>query len=93
MLQAAPLADPKDVAWFLASYAREAKARLDRSDLPTLEGVRTSLEEALGIHFQAAQGEAFFRSTLIQTLFYGIFSAWVLWHKTAHNYLDMSHKC
>lgn len=83
MLQGAPLADPKDVAWFLASYAREAKARLGRSDLPTLEGVRTSLEEALGIHFQAAQGEAFFRSTLIQTLFYGIFSAWVLWHKTA----------
>jgi hypothetical protein len=83
MLQAAPLSDPKDVAWFLASYAREAKARLNRSDLPTLEGVRTSLEEALGVHFQAVQGEIFFRSTLIQTLFYGIFSAWVLWHKTA----------
>ena len=83
MLQGAPLSDPKDVAWFLASYAREARVRLDRSDLPTLEGVRTALEEALGIHFQAAQGEAFFRSTLIQTLFYGIFSAWVLWHKTA----------
>lgn len=83
MLQGAPLNDPKDVAWFLASYAREAKARLARSDLPTLEGVRTALEEALGIHFQEAQGEAFFRSTLIQTLFYGIFSAWVLWHKTA----------
>ncbi len=83
MLQGAPLNDPKDVAWFLASYAREARVRLDRSDLPTLEGVRTALEEALGIHFQEAQGEAFFRSTLIQTLFYGIFSAWVLWHKTA----------
>ena len=26
MLQAAPLAAPKDVAWFLASYARDAKA-------------------------------------------------------------------
>ena len=85
MLQGAPLNDPKDVAWFLASYAREARVRLDRSDLPTLEGVRTALEEALGIHFQAAQGEAFFRSTLIQTLFYGIFSAWVLWHKTARD--------
>ena len=85
MLQGAPLNDPKDVAWFLASYAREARVRLDRSDLPTLEGVRTALEEALGIHFQAAQGEAFFRSTLIQTLFYGVFSAWVLWHKTARD--------
>ena len=25
------------------------------------------------------KGEHFFRSTLIQTLFYGVFSAWVLW--------------
>ena len=29
MLQAAPLAAPKDVAWFLASYARDAKARVE----------------------------------------------------------------
>ena len=83
MLQRAPLADPKDVAWFLASYAREAKARIERSDLPTLQGVRGALEEALGIHFQGERGDAFFRSTLIQTLFYGLFSAWVLWSKTA----------
>ena len=27
------------------------------------------------------KGERFFKSTLVQTLFYGIFSAWVLWHK------------
>jgi hypothetical protein len=25
-------------------------------------------------------GDHFFRSTFIQTLFYGVFSAWVLWH-------------
>src|ERR1041385_5045573 len=29
MLHAAPLTQPKDVAWFLASYARDAKARLE----------------------------------------------------------------
>ena len=31
--------------------------------------------------FQGPEGEHFFRSTLVQTLFYGVFSAWVLWHK------------
>ncbi len=28
MLHAAPLTGPQDVAWFLASYAREAKSRI-----------------------------------------------------------------
>ena len=28
---------------------------------------------------KGSAGAAFFRSTLVQTLFYGIFSAWVLW--------------
>jgi hypothetical protein len=31
--------------------------------------------------FEGEKGEHFFRSTLVQTLFYGVFSAWVLWHK------------
>ena len=41
--------------------------------------VRSALEEALGVRFEGDRGAAFFRSTLVQTLFYGIFSAWVLW--------------
>jgi hypothetical protein len=82
MLHAAPLADPKDVAWFLASYARDAKARMAAAELPALTAVRTALEEALGLKFEGAKGEHFFRSTLVQTLFYGVFSAWVLWHRT-----------
>ncbi len=82
MLHAAPLAAPEDVAWFLASYARDARLRIEqRPDLPALVSVRESLEEALGLKFSSHKGEHFFRSTLIQTLFYGIFSAWVLWHK------------
>ena len=32
--------------------------------------------------FEGERGEHFFRSTLVQTLFYGLFSAWVLWTKT-----------
>ena len=81
MLHAAPLVNPEDVAWFLASYAREARARMEAVELPKLTSVRLALEEALGVKFEGAKGEHFFRSTLVQTLFYGIFSAWVLWSK------------
>jgi hypothetical protein len=82
MLHAAPLNNPKDVAFFLASYARDARSRVEATkDLPQLAAVRTALEEALGMKFEAEKGEHFFRSTLVQTLFYGVFSAWVLWHK------------
>jgi hypothetical protein len=86
MLQSASIATPKDLAWFLASYAKDAKARIEKTDLPALDTLRSALEEALGITFTGdkkdpKKGERFFKSTLIQTLFYGIFSAWVLWHK------------
>ncbi len=82
LLYAAPLNNPRDVAFFLASYARDARARVEvAGDLPALTAVRTALEEALGMKFEAEKGEHFFRSTLVQTLFYGVFSAWVLWHK------------
>ena len=40
MLQYAPLADPRDIAWFLASYAREAKSRIETKDLPALDALR-----------------------------------------------------
>ena len=81
MLQKAMIASPQDLAWFLASYAKDAKARIEKFDLPALDSIRTGLEEALGITFKEEQGDRFFKSTLIQTLFYGLFSAWVLWHK------------
>ena len=80
MLHTASLTDPEDLAWFLASYAREAKARIDaKSDLPGLKALREGLEDSLGMKFKGVDGEHFFRATLIQTLFYGIFSSWVLW--------------
>ena len=82
MLHPAPLTDPKDVAWFLASYARDAKARMAAADPGTLDAVRKPLEEALALKFEGESGEQFFRSVLVQTLFYGAFSAWVLWHRS-----------
>jgi hypothetical protein len=81
MLHAAPLSAPEDLAWFLASYARDALNRIGLHDLPALASVRKALEEALGLTFEGEKGEHFFRSTLVQTLFYGVFSAWVLWAK------------
>lgn len=81
LLSNAPLEAPADVAWFLASYARDAKARVETAGQVALDSIRKALEEALGIQFTGERGEHFFRSTLVQTLFYGVFSAWVLWHK------------
>ena len=76
----AALTEPKDVAWLLASYARDALHRVETAgDAPSLNAVRTALEEALGIRFEGKREARFFRSTLVQTLFYGVFSAWVLW--------------
>ena len=79
---AASLAEPRDVAWLLASYARDGLARVERSgDTASLAALRTALEESLGVRFEGDRGAAFFRSTLVQTLFYGVFSAWVLWSR------------
>ena len=79
----AALAEPKDLAWLLASYARDGLARVEAAGgAPQLAAVRSALEEALGIRFEGERGRRFFRSTLVQTLFYGIFSAWVLWART-----------
>ena len=74
----AVLAEPKDLAWLLD--ARDGLARVEAAgDAPSLKAVRSALEEALGVRFEGEKGARFFHSTLVQTLFYGVFSAWVLW--------------
>ena len=80
----ATLSEPRDLAWLLASYARDGLSRVEAAgDASSLDAVRTALEEALGVKFEGDRGAAFFRSTLVQTLFYGVFSAWVLWSRQA----------
>ena len=79
LLSGATLASPQDLAWFLASYAREARFLVEAADLPALDAFRKALEDALGVKFEGAKGEHFFRSTLVQTLFYGVFASWVMW--------------
>ncbi len=76
----AAVAEPRDLAWLLASYARDGLARVEAAEeAPALAAVRGALEQALGLRFEGERGAGFFRSTLVQTLFYGVFSAWVLW--------------
>ena len=76
----AALTEPKDLAWLLASYARDGLSRVEAAgDAPSLKAVRSALEDALGVRFEGEKGARFFHSTLVQTLFYGVFSAWVLW--------------
>jgi hypothetical protein len=83
MRRSAPLTDPKDVAWFLASYARDARGRVEHSKAHVkLVKVRAALEDGLGLKVTDDKGERFFKSTLVQTLFYGIFAGWVLWHRS-----------
>ena len=79
MSHRATLSEPRDLARLLASYGRDGLARVESSgDASSLNAVRSALEEALGVRFEGERGAAFFRSTLVQTLFYGVFSAWVL---------------
>jgi hypothetical protein len=84
LLSAAPITRPVDVANVLAFYARVARNRIEGGevDLSVLETIRKDIENALGITFEGEEGRHFFVSTLVQTLFYGVFSAWVLWSET-----------
>lgn len=79
MVRPAPISSPEDLAWVLAQYAQEALQRVEKAPLTALDNFKKSLEEALVTRFDDKKGIHFFHSTLVQTLFYGIFSAWVIW--------------
>lgn len=76
----ARITEPRDVAAILARYARVARARIERDgSLPGLDDFRATMSYALGASFTGERGERFFRSAVVQSLFYAVFSAWVLW--------------
>lgn len=79
----APIADPADLAKVLARQARDAKDALP-DDLkpvaPLLDDYRNAL--GLSIDIEDEKGNRFFRSSLIQTAFYSLFAAWILWNRT-----------
>lgn len=84
MKRGAPIARPRDLADDLARHAREARRRLERHEIAALGPLQQAMEQALGLHFSGPEGEAFFRSSLVQTLFYGLFSGWMLWRQGKH---------
>jgi len=75
------ISEPRDLARLLASYARDALQRVEQAaeEEDSLATIRGAIEQALGMSFEGEDGGKFFRSTLVQTLFYGVFAAWVLW--------------
>jgi len=75
------ISEPRDLARLLASYARDALQRVEHAaeEEDSLATIRSAIEQALGMSFEGEDGGKFFRSTLVQTLFYGVFAAWVLW--------------
>ncbi len=75
------ISEPRDLARLLASYARDALQRVEHAaeEEDSLKPIREAIEQALGMSFEGEDGGKFFRSTLVQTLFYGVFAAWVLW--------------
>ena len=75
--RAAPITKAEEVADLLASYACESAEILEQGDALALTPLRESLESSLGIKFEGDDGDHLFRSTLVQTVFYGLFSAWM----------------
>ena len=78
------ISEPRDLARLLASYARDALQRVEQAteEDDSLATIREAIEQALGMSFEGEDGGKFFRSTLVQTLFYGVFAAWVLWARS-----------
>lgn len=78
----APIADPADLAKVLARQARDAKDALP-DDLKPVAPLLDDYRNALGLSFDVddEKGDRFFRSSLIQTAFYSLFAAWILWSR------------
>jgi hypothetical protein len=75
----APIAEPESLAKILARQARRAKAQLPKEFTQAVRGLADDFGKALGVTFEGEEGEEFFRSSLIQTVFYGLFAGWTLW--------------
>ncbi len=85
MLYRIPLARPQDLAWFLASYAHDALRLMNEMGAKALGGIERAFADTLGMEFKDAKARRLFVSSTVQTLFYGIFAAWVRWHGRNRN--------
>lgn len=80
----ARIGSPSDLAKILARQARDAKDALP-DDLKPLKPLLDDYHQALGLAFDVddEKGARFFRSSLVQSVFYALFAAWILWDKQA----------
>jgi len=80
----ASIAAPADLAKILARQARDAKAGMP-DDLKPVKPLLDDYRQALGLAFAIddEKGANFFRSSLVQSIFYALFAAWILWDKEA----------
>ena len=78
----APIAEPETLARVLARQARHAKANLPAEFSQAIRGLADDFGAALGITFEGEEGEEFFRSSLVQTVYYGLFAGWLLWTRS-----------
>jgi hypothetical protein len=77
----AAIAEPESLARILARQARRAKQDLPKQFSQAVRPLLDDFGKALGLHFEGEDGEEFLRSSLIQTVFYGLFASWTLWHR------------
>ena len=80
----ARIGSPADLAKILARQARDAKAAMP-DDLKPVKPLLDDYRQALGLAFDIddEKGARFFRSSLVQSIFYALFAAWILWDKEA----------
>jgi hypothetical protein len=78
----APIAEPETLARILARQARHAKAGLPAEFSQAIRRLADDFGAALGITFEGEEGEEFFRSSLVQTVYYGLFAGWLLWARS-----------
>jgi len=68
-------------AFFLASYARDARVRVEAAkNLPALQAVRSAWKRPW-MKFERTEASISSAQRWCKPLFYGVFSGWVLWHK------------
>jgi Type ISP C-terminal specificity domain/N-6 DNA Methylase len=75
----AAIAEPESLAKVLARQARQAKRELPTQFSQAVAGLGEDFGKALGVSFEGPEGEEFFRSSLVQTIFYGLFAGWTIW--------------
>lgn len=80
----ARIASPADLAKVLARQARDAKDSMPE-DLRPVKPLLDDYRQALGLAFDIddPKGARFFRSSLVQSVFYALFAAWILWDRDA----------